>query len=132
MAKIIYKNAPQCSGKTAWLCSMAKQEQAAKKSIIYYTSNERRRHAHSFSEKYQYMYNSACSFDVITDPQDIPLDAEVILIDDFMKLPDASQVVHKFEDRDDVTIYVVLEDDGDSINKDNAVTDNSWEQLSLF
>lgn len=128
MAKIIYKLGPQCSGKTAWLCQQAKQE--AGKEIVYYTSPERVRHAHSFAEKYEYMYTSVCSFDVVTDPADIPLDTEVILIDEFMRIPDASQVVHKFENNDNVTIYVVLTQEDYDV--ENVSDNKDWEQLSLF
>jgi len=130
MAKIIYKLGPQCSGKTAWLCQQAKRE--AGKEIVYYTSPERVRHANSFAEKYEYMYTGVCSFDVVTNPDDIALDTRVILIDEFMRIPDASQVVHKFENNDNVTIYVVLtQEDYDTENIETP-SKQDWDQLSLF
>lgn len=137
MAKIVYKVAPRCSGKTIWLCERAKEELNAGKQLFYFTNGERMRHFHSFREKYEYFCNGACMVEAILSVEDIPesaMDNAVILIDNFMEYMDGSELVYKLKQNDSVTIYITLNDDcapaHDTIETIPDAQD--WEQLRLF
>lgn len=137
MAKIVYKIAGRCGGKTAWLCARAKEELKAGKSLFYYTNSERMRHFNSFKEKYEYFCGGACTIDAVLSVDDIPeqaLQNAVVLVDNFMEYMDGSQFVHKLKDMDQVTIYITLNDDCEPAQtKLEELPDaQNWEQLSLF
>lgn len=137
MAKIVYKVAPRCGGKTVWLCERAKEELKAGKSLFYFTNSERMRHFHSFKEKYEYFCNGVCVIEAVMSVEDIPVEARnnaVVLVDNFMEYMDGSQFVHKLKENDQVTIYITLNDDcvpaQDKIEELPDAQD--WEQLTLF
>lgn len=137
MAKIVYKVAPRCGGKTVWLCERAREELKAGKSLFYFTNGERMRHFHSFKEKYEYFCNGACAIEPVMCVEDIPVEAlnnAVVLVDNFMEYMDGSRFVHKMKEADQVTIYITLNDDcetaQDTIKEFPGAQD--WEQLSLF
>jgi hypothetical protein len=137
MAKIVYKVAPRCGGKTVWLCERAKEELEAGKVLFYYTNAERMRHFNSFKEKYEYFCNGVCAIEPVLKAEDIPaeqLSNAAVLVDNFMEYMDGSQFVHGIKNNDQVTIYITLNDD--CVPAQDKITELSdaknWEQLSLF
>ena len=137
MAKIVYKIAGRCGGKTAWLCQRAKEELQAGKTLFYYTNAERMRHFNSFKEKYEYFCGGACTITAVMSTEDIP-EAEVknaaVLIDNFMEYMDGSQFVHKMKQVEGLTIYITLNDDCEPAQSkiEEIPEAQNWEQLTLF
>lgn len=137
MAKIVYKVAPRCSGKTTWLCERAQDALHAGKSLFYFTNGERMRHFYSFKEKYTYFCGGVCSIDPCVSASDIPaevLSNAVVLIDNFMEYMDGSQFVHALKDNDSLTMYITLNDDCEVAHDTiESIPDaQDWEQLKLF
>lgn len=137
MAKIVYKVAPRCGGKTVWLCQRAKEELTAGKTLFYYTNAERMRHFHSFKEKYEYFCKGVCAIEPVIRAEDIPAEAlnnAVVLVDNFMEYMDGSKFVHMIKENEQVTIYITLNDD--CVSAQDKLTEipeaQDWEQLSLF
>lgn len=137
MAKIVYKVAPRCGGKTKWLCCRANEELENKNTVFYFTNEERMIHFKSFKEKYEYFFGESCNIDAITNIDDIPKDVmykSAILIDNFMEYHDGSQFVHSIKDVEGVVIYITLNDD--CIPARNKIEDfpdaQNWEQLTLW
>lgn len=137
MAKIVYKIAPRCGGKTAWLCQRAKESMADGKVLFYYTNVERMRHFNSFKEKYSYFCNGTCFIEPVYSAEDIPedlLSRAVVLVDNFMEYMDGSSFVHKLKNNDNLTIYITLNDDCEPAQ--DKLTEfceaEEWEQLTLF